>query len=479
MAFPTILSAIVFAAIGCAGDPDFVRVVVRGTDPSLTTSPLDLQVHLAGGGRGSDFSYQAQWRQGASTDVADVSDFTVSFPEGAPKDVDVRVSTRPSGAAVDWGGDVHVTLPGDGRTLSLSLARGESAVSSDVSTQDGDLQSLAAFGTEMVLAWPSKAGRVAIIPINPDRPAPARPAEYGAAASKIRVSARPSGDFTSELFAASWVEEGARPMLKTRTRTSEIDLPPVPIGAVTRATDLHVAVARRTLKPALASAVLVDDRVLVHTHDEAGGTLSGPFEGPELASVNRIAGLVVTPEETVTLAVNGNGARLVQLSTVDGRVVHAEAIEGRAVAIGLNADGSRILVAAAVGVGDDAKLKLETFSVRKPTRISSSVVAPFSFVPGVPESRVSLAECAIAWPAPAADGSGFTDVVYQELEDGRPVGSPHFANVTRSRHHFAPTVVCLSASRVFLSMLEAPQPSRSDASLMLRRLPTGERQERP
>jgi hypothetical protein len=412
--------------------------------------------------------------------VPNLTDFTVTFGSNAGSDVDVRVATRPSGEAVDWGGDARISLPGAGRTIPLFLSRGEAAVQK-IAPLDGDAQTIAGYGTQVVLAWPTTTSTVGILAINPDRTVLERPPDFGTAVSKVRIASRPSNDFTSELYAATWIQESAKPIIKTEFRTLKPNDPRAkekPIGTIVRATDLHVACARRELTPPIVTATLVDDRAIVHTHDEFGVTTGGPLESPSLERVNRIVGIAVTPESTVTLAVNGNGSRLVQLDTKTGATVHTEPITGQAVSLSLNGDGTRLFVASVQGVGADAKLLIESFSVRKPTRTGTgaSVVAPFPFVPGVPASRVSLASCAIAWPELRRDGSNLTDVYFQELDDdGRPEGEPHLANVSSVDHHYAPTVVCLSPIRAFLTMFTAPTTNSSQGSLALRRLPTGQR----
>ncbi len=456
----------------CKDDVDYVKVVLRSSDPSLAISPLDLRVSVVGSGKSSSFGYVARQKIPGAESPPDLSEFTVSFGPEAGDEVDIIVRTRPNDS-VDWGGDSRVRLPGAGRTVSIGLTRGETALQ-NVATLDGDIQSAAAYGGQLVLAWPTVSGKVSLLSINPDRGIGLeRPPEFGAAASKIRVASRPSSDFTSELFAASWLERGATPVLKTETRTQTYV--PRSIGTVSRATDVHAACARRDLTTTpIVTAVLTDAGVVVHTHDETGATLAGPFTNPALQRVNRIVGLAVTPNETVTLALNGNGSWLVQMSTQTGAVIHEERLTGIAMSMSPSADGSRLLVASVMGINDEATLQLETFSVQRPTRIGApSVVDRFPLIPGVVTSRVSLSTCAMAWPVIRSDGSGVTDVRFQELDiDGRPAGESHLANIGRDGQHFAPTAVCLSSTRAFLTFFDSANPTGPTGRLSLRRMPT-------
>jgi hypothetical protein len=465
------------SAASCSEDVDYVRVVVRGTDPALTVSTLELRVALAGGGNGSSFKYDASAKSAKPGEPPpDLSDFTVSFGAGAGGEVDVRLATRPSGQAFDWGGDARVELPGGGRTVTITLAPGEDERLPAINPLDGDVASAASYAGQIVLAWPTLSRKVSLLSVNPDRlPGFERPPEYGTNPSKLRVASRPSSDFPSEIFAAVWLDQASVPTIKTETRTQAFE--PVAIGTLTRASDVHVACARRELEqtsPSVATAVLIEGRVLVHTHADSGATTRGPLGNPALDRVNRIVGIAVTPDDTVTLAINGNGSSLVQMDAATGNIVQAAPVSGQAVAMSFSADGSRLLVASVAGVGEQATLQLETFSVRKPTptQAAALVVSRFSYVPGTAFSRVSLGSCGIAWPELRADGSGLTDVRFQQLDsDGHPVGDAHFANVSTKDHHYAPTLVCLSPRRAFLTMIGGDGSANANARLLLRRLP--------
>lgn len=469
------VALIALITFSCQSKTDFVKVALHG-DPSLSTSSLSLHVDVRGAGATTSFDYESAPKPGRKEPT--LSEFTLSFGPHATGPLDIVVSTSlPSGSLVPWGGDARLTLPGNGKTVTIGLEAGESALQ-DITTLDGDIQSSAPYGGELVVAWPTARGTVSIAPINPDRPQQGieRPPEFGASATKIRVASRPSSDFTSELYAASWVEQRDRPMLKTSVRTQAFA--PQRIGTLEGVTDVHTACARRELTPPIATAALTSAGVVVHTHDETGITLRGPLTTRELTAVNRIVGLAVTPNETVTVAVNGNGARLVQIDTKTGKTVHTEPLLGTAVAMSPNADGSRLLVASVVGLGADATLQLETFSITLVRVGESTTVAPFDWVPGVPASRVSLSSCAMAWASKSPTNDASTDVRFQELDIlGQPAGTPHLANVGRESSHFSPTLVCLSQTRLsqtraFITFFEAGSPTGPNGKLMLRQLPT-------
>lgn len=455
---------------GCKDDIDYLRVVVTGDDPTLSAAPLDLHVRVSGAGRTSTFDYRATRKP-----APDLSDFTVSFSPDATGPLDVFLTTRPSGDNIDWGGDLRVDLPGAGRTLKLPIAQGETQIQT-IASADGDLVTAAPFGTQLVLTWPTIGKKTAVLPVNPDDlPGLGRAPEIGNAVSRVRVAARPSGDFTSELFAVSWIEDGATPILKTETRTERFE--PAAIGGGQRASDLHVACARRELEPAIVSATFTDGQVFVRGHDVSGKVTSGPFAPSELARVNRIVGIAVTPDKSAVIAVNGDQSSLVQIDMTSGVVIHRQPVEGQVASMALNGDGTRLFVATVVGFGDQGKLRLEVYSVRTPTRTRDpEVVGPYPFIAGSTLSRVSLSSCALAWPEKVSDGTDGVRVRYQEIDvDGSPTGESHSANIGQTGVHFAPTVVCLSSVRAYVTFVSAPQPESSTASLAFRRLPLSAR----
>lgn len=474
--------ALVLALGSCAEDDDFVRVVVRGIDPSLVTAPLDLSVLVTGAGTAKTFAYKAQIKARDAT-TTDISDFTLSF--GKPDDaraksaVDVRIVTQPSGARVDWGGHVRVLLPGDGRDVGLSLTEGETPIQ-DIAPLDGDGQTLASYGQEIVLAWPSPGGKAAYLTTNPDRPTgTSRPTELGLAVSKVRVASRPSRNFPSDMFAVSWINEGSVPMLQI-TQRNQAPPPPVAVGSVIRATDLHVACARDDLDPAVASAAIVEGNVSVHVHDTMGATLAGPLVAPGLDRVNRIVGIAVTPGNTVTVALNGNDSRLVKVP-VAGGAPKSVPIRGRAVAMSTSSDSNAIYVATL----DGSDLLIETFDTfeepglepaPRRTAFPATRVASFDLVAGVAASRVAIGSCAIAWPEKRKDADGALDIFFQSLDaQGQPVGEPHLANVSSGGQHYSPSVHCFSETRAFVSMIAADSVGAPIGKLAVRRLPTEQR----
>lgn len=463
----------------CSDEIDYVKIVVSGSDRTLAVSPLALRVDVSGGGRRSSFDYTARAKlvdRGATFD-GNVSDFTVSFGDGASGPVDIVIRTRPSGEAVDWGGDATVELPAAGRDVRVVISRGESTLQS-VRVLDGDVQTSAAYAGQLAIGWsPLATPGIALATVDPERPPGLDrvPDIANHAATKLRIASRPSSNFTSELFVTTWIRDGATPMIRAQTRTVAPDVVTnVAIGnpPIRGATDVHAACGRREASTAVATAVLADGRVIVHTHDDAGNPTSPALSTPDLERVNRIGGMAITPDDTITLAVNGSGARLVQISARDGKTLSVQPLSGPAVALSSNADGSRILVATVSGSGASGKLLLETFSARNPTRTDEpSVVGDYPLVPGVAASRVSLGSCAIAWPTLRSDGTELTDVRYREVDlDGRPVSDAHVANVARAGHHFAPTVVCLSQTRAFLTFLESEAVTGPTGRLVLRRI---------
>lgn len=456
------LLAVILASASC-GDEDYVRVTVQSNEAGFALAS-DVRVVVSGGGRSASKEYRP--RPEALT-----TDFVVAFDEAAGTEVDIRVTTRPSGAAVDWGGDLRVTRPGGARTLPLVLAPGESTVS-EVAVLDGDMQTAAGYGEGVALGWPTSAGTVAILPITPGRPPGDRFPQFGERVARVRLASRPSN--ASSLFAAAWLDKGAVPTLRVQRRDAEPG-PPVAIGNERRASDIQVALSRTTsLEPAIATAILVDGRVKVFAHDEAGAVTSGPLEPVDLDRVNRIVGIVVTPDGTVTLAVNGGGGRLVQLDAASGAVRHVTPLVGQAVALALSADGTRLLVASVDGVGAAGRLLLDVFSVKTPTRTTDAPadLGPYEFVPGVPTSRVSLASCAVAWPERRRDGSAGSDIRFRELDgNGAPLPGARLANVATVGRSFAPSVVCLSESRAFVSFVTS-DVDETTGKLAIRALPS-------
>ncbi len=471
-----LLLMVSLVAVGsCKDDVDYVRVVVQSSEPNLGAS-LDLQVALSGGGKSSGFQYRAQ----LTRPPPDLSDFTVTFASGV-SEVDIRTITRPSGQSLDWGGDLHVSLPGAGRTLPLQISAGEQSVKA-IAPQDGDTQSIAVYGAEAALAWPTTSGKVQTVPVTEDRVAAGtdRLDELGVDAKKIRVTSRPSASFNSELFVTSWIDSGLHPVVRSEIRNEQTpkivtvdDLP----GII----DYHVAVdpAKMARLP-IVSAALTDNRVVVYGHDLDGNVVQPRIESPALTPLTGLLGIVVTPNETVALVVKGNGSRLIQISMKNdatlGTKIAEQTLVGTPVAMSLNADGSRIVVATVSDFGDPEKgaLSVQTFSAVNPSPTHAPVaIARYPFTAGDPAGGVALSSCAIAWPQKRADGTGVTDVWYTLLDLGQqPTGTPHLAHVAQDGHHWAPSLACFSQSRVLATMFAGASPRAPTATLVLRRLPT-------
>lgn len=480
-----VLLALCSSALSCSDDTDYVRVVVRTNDPTVSISVLDLRVAVFGGEQKTSFSYQAQPKKAARAPGSpDLSDFTVSFGKSPPPEVDLRIVTRPSGKAFDWGGDAHVTLPGDGRAISLTLTAGEQDLHA-ANPLDGDAQSITGYGGGVAVAWPTTTAgntRVSAVSINPERvQGLERPGELGTGIKKPRVASRPSESFTSDLYVTSWIEESARPTLRAEVRNQKTDDTPKLIDNLPGTTDLHVACdSSKTARLPIVSAALAENRVVVYGHDETGNNVTKRIESPGLTPVNGIAGIVVTPDETLALAVNGNGARLVQISLRNdnslGSVVSEQPLTGTPVAMSRTADGSRLLVATVRNAGDPRRgeLLLQAFSSKNPAPSGDPVrVAPYPFTAGDPASHVALSSCAIAWPQRRTDGTNLTDIWFNQLDlDQKPTGEPHVANVSQEGHHWAPSIVCLSTQRVYATFFSGPDTHAANATLTMRRLPT-------
>src|SRR5262249_7341729 len=132
-----------------------------------SSPPFDLRVLLSGGGAGTEFTYRAL--QSGAPKSGDVSDFTVTFGPSAMREIDVRIVGKPGNQFVDCGGDLHVKLPGEGRTLPIELYAGETNAVPGILPLDGDTQSIAAYGAQVALAWPARSGQVATVPVTLDR----------------------------------------------------------------------------------------------------------------------------------------------------------------------------------------------------------------------------------------------------------------------------------------------------------------------
>jgi hypothetical protein len=463
----------------CKDDPDYARIMLQSSDPRVGAS-LKLQILLSGGGRASQFSYTTD----LSRPPPDLSDFTLTFDPTSPREVDVRAITRPSAQAVDWGGDLHLVLPGAKKTYSLELYVGEQTLPPKIpSPADGDLDSIAPYGAQAAIAWPTKDDRVAAVPGNIDNDRLTgsidRPPEFGTAVKKVRVTSRPSSSFTSEIFVTSWIEADSRPTLRSELRNLATTEPQT-IDNLSGVTDFRVALdPSRTARLPVVSAVLVDNRVVVYGHDDTGALLTARIEIPALTSVTALVGAVVTPNETLSLVVTGNEDRLVQISLGNddslGTLVAEQTLSGVPVAMSTTADGSRILVATVTDAGDPEKgtLRLQAFSASNPTPTTPEPikVAPFPFVIGDPASRVALSSCAVAWPQARADGLSAIDVWYSQLDFDQKPSPPHVAHVSQENSHWSPSIACFSATNIMATMLTGPNP-RGDASLALRHLPT-------
>lgn len=464
----------------CKDDVDYVRVVLQSSDPQLGPS-LDVKVLLTGGTKASDFSYTAQ----LTKTPPDLSDFTVTFDSNSPHELDIRAVTRPSGKSVDWGGNIHVTLPGSGRTLPLEIFAGEQQIVADVHAPDGDTDSIAPYGPQVAIAWPTSDKRVSAVRgnIQDDRVTGStdRAPELGTDVKKVRVTSRPSQSFTSELFVTSWIESDLTPVLRTELRNVEAT-DPLPIEDLPGITDLHVAVdPSKSARLTIVSAALANNRVVVWGHDENGKRITDRIESPALTGTASLVGVVVTPNETLSLAVTGNGSRLIQISLKNdatlGTRVAEQALSGLPVAMSLTADGSRILVATVSDPSDldKSKLQLEVFSAANPAPTSPAPIkiAPFPFVAGAPGSRVALSSCAIAWPQLRADDSQLVDVWFSQLDfDQKPTDVPHVAHVSQDGNHWSPSLACFSSSSIFATMLTGVSVQGDSAHMMLRRLPT-------
>ncbi len=465
-------------AIGsCAEEADYVRVVVRSSEPNLGPS-LDMRVLLSGGERRSEFAYTAQRTRPAP----DLTDFTVTFGESTGE-VDIRALTCPNGCITDWGGNVRVKLPGGGRTIPLELHVGEQTVLRGIAPLDGDTDSVAVYGAQVALAWPTRTGKVSTVPVNEEEDRVAGGVDLapqlGISVRKVRVTSRPSASFSSELFVTSWIEEGLRPTIRVESR-NEAKAAPKPVIDLPGITDYHVAVdpSRKARLP-IVSAALSDNRVVVYGHDTAGTRTTEPITSAGLTPVTGLVGIVVTPNDTLSLVVKGNTSRLVQISLASNPapVVAEQRLTGTPVAVSLNADGSRILVASVSDLGDPEKgtLVLQSFSAVSPSPTTPEPVpiARFPFTAGDPASGVALSSCAIAWPERRADGSKLTDVWYSQIDlEQKPAGTPRLAHVSQDGHHWAPSLACFSATRIVATMFAGDNPRGDSANLTIRRLPT-------
>jgi hypothetical protein len=460
---------LLLAASGCSSD--FIEVFVEGNDFDLTVSPIDVQVAVAGGGRGTSFAYTdklAPPRPGIAN--LPYSNFILQLGTGAGATVDVRVNVP---AGTGWGGDTRQPVPGNGRQVHIPLSPSEQTIAT-TRIVDGDGRSSSTFSTGLVFAWAHAEGVGLRIVRDPDSPLGRESVLPGtdARATKVRVASRPSSTgFGPDLFAVMWRGGDGTVSMRAFTQAA-MDNPALSLGP---GQDGHVACAIKGGKYDVVGAVLQNGAVTGQLTDAAGAVIGAPFVlVPSSDPVEALLGVVTVPDFSIVAATRTQTVSKLSRVAPDGSGLQERVLDGDVRAFAASADGTRLLVAIAVPAGAPQSLQLVSyFSTTLEPAGDEVEVTPFSFASGGLTSQVSLSDCLIVWPEERADGTHVVDLRFSYLDtNGHLIGDSHLINADLNGDHFSPTAVCESATRAYVTFVNRTDPDSALGGLRSRRVPS-------
>ena len=467
------------AAADCGDDPAYVHVYVQGSGAAsgnaLTSQPFTLDVVAFGDGQRADLSYPTHLRPPDGPTTSPFTDFLLDVSARPQDPFDLRFVTKGVADNVPWGGDAHLASPVAGQSIVVTLTRGEDRPFKDelFSLLDGDMQNATLVGgAGLALAWVDRNG-VRAVSINPDRPVGRGNilcADCGAPKS-LRIASRPLSPFGSDLYAVAWAD-ASHIKLQTEPRSSS-DTPLIDMASATGADigTIGLACFRKGAKADVVALRLEGQDVVASLHDENGTAIGDTKVGVTGAKERTLVGVVTSLDDAYTVGVRGATSRLVRIG-LDGTMLGAAQLDGDLRALGLSADGNRLLVATSQARSSNvAELDLSAYSATDLVRVGDpQPITQRAFPSGTTLSPISISSCGLAWAEKRDDGSEDVDVRVQRIDDdGNANGAPSFANVAPTGTWFAPTIACASQTRVFITMFD--HATEQTGNLYLRRLP--------
>lgn len=463
----------VVIALGAACSRDYVHVVIEG--PELSSSVVDLNASIYGGGKATSFNYTANFRPGDGG--VPQSDFVVEVDDSSVKPVTVRVSSSENG------GDLLLPEVQGALEKRLVLSPIEQVRSQKAQFGDGTGENLALFSNGIVLGWPAQEGGLLRVidrdPINVQQ----RPTTIGDAGTTVvehvRTASRPvATGFGPDVSALSWIDSNgqlhsAAFTLLTEGQPKVKDLGPASDGFIT------LAFKGATFDLAVASVASTGSIALRFFSVDPTGTATESLAEYQLPlQAAGMVGMVATPANKIVVAlksVHRSDGFSDELALVDptGSIITEVPIEGSLRAVALNADGTRLLVATTRA---DRLLLTRYYAGNLGQVQSEPADVGTSRISAGPQARLALSSCLIAWPELRADGSAQVDLRYQYFDaDAKLLGSSHLANVGTSGDHFAPSVACASTTRAYISFYGHEKDSTT-ATFYLRRVPAPEKE---
>lgn len=454
------------------GEPDYIRVVVQGSNPDVTATPVAIEVSIYGDGKSARYSYTDQLKKrAAGSSNLPSSDSVIEIGEDAPDSVVLRSRVQ---GPFDWGADTRLSLPGKGRDIVLSLAVGERQVAQKVRFA-GDWATSAPFQSGLVFAWPDETGILTTHMPEPDQNVsgftkePPLSADTGA--SRVRIAARPdSSSFGSMLYAVTWRRgDGA---LELAVGTPQGTAPRVEVET---GDDIHAACSSTPASSEDGVVVTLQGGVLRLRAFHVDGSGSAPAvtlgaSREVLTGVESLERVVPVANAYVVALRTQEGSKLVKASLATDAPANVVSVDREIRAIARSFDGSRLFLALADSTG---RLSTESrFAGDLVVAEQSGVLAKLPFLAAQPRAQVSMAECALVWPELRDDGSDSVDLRVQRLDSsGLPVGPSHIVNVDVEGNHYAPTAVCPSPLRAYVAFYAESISDPLSGKLMVRRAP--------
>jgi len=454
------------AAAGCG--EDYVRIVIEGSAQDVSATPVGISISVYGGGEATRYDYTDTLETRGSNVPS--SDSVVTFSDGAPSRVVVRAKVT---TPVTWGADTKLSLPAEGSTVRLQISPGERDVATNARFDGGDGTTATVFRGGLAFAWATLEGLKVAELRQPDANVSAVTRERlltsDPGVSHVRIAARPgTSTFASDSYAVAWRDGGLEThlVIVDSGRTSST----LSLGT---SDDVQLALAR----PGLAFdavAVLRKGSVLeaqTFTIDSSGEPVVLATPTPVLQSnpVDQIIGVVTTADAFVVGARSAEKTLLAK-SGPGGEGYLEATLDGQARAIARSIDGNLVFLANDLG----GTLSLEShFAGDLAPAGGFARFGKLPFVPEHPRARVSISECAIAWPEIRDDGSGLVDLRVELLDDnGRPRSSPVYANIDDSGDHYSPTAVCVSPTRAYVAFFAEMPDNPVTGTLRVRRVPS-------